>query len=83
MRFVKLFDNFTTNCSTFKTYDKRIDDVFDAYVFESLENKPDRKPRPEKKDKQIKRCIGMCDRKFFIKDGEPVIYCPSCDRILK
>ena len=36
--------------------------------------------RPDRKD--IKRCIGQCERKFFLKDGNPVIYCPSCDRIL-
>jgi len=51
-------------------------------LFDSLEEKPERKPRPDKKDKNIKRCIGQCERKFFIKNGEPVIYCPSCDRIL-
>ena len=52
-------------------------------LFDSLEEKPERKPRTEnKKDKKIKRCIGKCDRKFFMKNGEPVIYCPSCDRIL-
>ena len=50
-------------------------------LFDSLEEKPDRRPRPDKKEK-IKRCIGQCERKFFIKDGEPVIYCPSCDRVL-
>jgi hypothetical protein len=50
-------------------------------LFDSLEEKPERRPRPDKKEK-IKRCIGQCERKFFIKDGEPVIYCPSCDRVL-
>jgi len=40
---------------------------------ENPKERPERKVRPEKKD--IKR-------KFFLKDGEPVIYCPSCDRIL-
>lgn len=58
---------------------------FESYSdSESNTDKPKSEPsRIERKEKkQIKRCIGKCDRKFFIKDGEPVIYCPSCDRIL-
>jgi hypothetical protein len=51
---------------------------FTNFITES--DKPEKKPKPPK---DLKRCIGMCDRKFFIKNGEPVIYCPSCDRILK
>jgi len=47
---------------------------------EKPKERPERKARPEKKD--IKRCIGQCERKFFLKDGKPVVYCPSCDRIL-
>lgn len=47
---------------------------------ETPKEKPERKQKPDKKD--IKRCIGQCERKFFLKDGKPVVYCPSCDRIL-
>ena len=55
--------------------------LFDNYDTEEEVDKPS--PRPERKEKKpIKRCIGKCDRRFFLKDGEPVIYCPSCDRIL-
>lgn len=50
------------------------------YFDEEMKKKPEMKKRPDKKE--IKRCIGKCDRKFFIKDDNPVIYCPSCDRIL-
>jgi len=40
------------------------------------------KPRPDKKS-AIKRCIGQCKKKLFIKDGKPVLHCPSCDRIFE
>jgi hypothetical protein len=58
--------------------------LFDKYYLESKDQEPKiDTSRPERKEKKpIKRCIGKCDRKFFMKDGEPVIYCPSCDRIL-
>jgi hypothetical protein len=47
--------------------------------FESKEN-PESKERPEKKEKSLKRCIGKCNRQMFIKNGKPVIHCPSCER---
>lgn len=50
------------------------------YFDEENKKRPEMKERPSKKE--IKHCIGKCDRKFFIKDNKPVIYCPSCDRIL-
>lgn len=49
-------------------------------IFENFEKEPERKEKPIKKEKKV--CIGQCDRKFFLKDGKPVVYCPSCDRIL-
>lgn len=47
-------------------------------TFESF-NKRQLKPRKKAKGK-INRCIGKCERKFFIKNNKPIIYCPSCDR---
>lgn len=52
-------------------------------TFESFNEdtkRPERKPREKKED--IKRCIGKCNRQLVIKDGKPVIFCPSCDRVL-
>lgn len=53
--------------------------------FESFsdEEKRELRPRPVRKPKEsVKRCIGECQRKLYLKDGKPVIYCPSCDRII-
>lgn len=52
-------------------------------TFESFDDskKREERPRPERKEK-VKRCIGQCQRKLFIKDGKPVIYCPSCQRVI-
>lgn len=47
-------------------------------AFESFE-KTELKERPEKKIK-TKSCLGKCQRKFYIKEGKPIIHCPSCDR---
>lgn len=49
--------------------------------FEDFDEKKER-PEIKKRDKKAKHCIGKCVRKFFIEDNKPVIYCPSCDRIL-
>ena len=32
---------------------------------------------------KIKRCVGQCDRKVVIDDGEPRIYCKGCDRYIE
>lgn len=50
------------------------------YFDEEPKERPEMKKRPDKKE--VKHCIGKCDRKFFIKDDKPVIYCSSCDRII-
>lgn len=56
---------------------------FDSYSDSEKDKSESSDKRIERKErKPIKRCIGKCDRKFFLKDGQPVIYCPSCDRIL-
>lgn len=56
---------------------------FDSYSDSDKDKSKKPVTRIERREKNpIKRCIGKCDRKFFLKDGEPVIYCPSCDRIL-
>jgi hypothetical protein len=50
-------------------------------LFEDFDDKkPEQKPRNKHKNNKVKFCIGKCDRKMFIKDGKPVIHCPSCDR---
>ena len=52
---------------------------FESYV--EKDKKPEEKPRKTHKP-NLKRCIGQCQRRFFIKEGKPVVYCPSCDRYL-
>ena len=52
--------------------------------FESLDEIPKKRearPRPDRKD--IKRCVGRCERKLFMKDGKPILHCPSCDRFFE
>jgi hypothetical protein len=50
--------------------------------FDGPNDRKDPKPRPEKK-REVKRCIGQCKRQLFMKDGKPVLHCPSCDRIFE
>jgi NADH pyrophosphatase NudC (nudix superfamily) len=33
-------------------------------------------------NKDLKFCIGKCQREFIPKDGNIEIYCPSCDRTI-
>jgi hypothetical protein len=51
-------------------------------TFESFEEPKKRELRPRPEKEKVKRCIGKCERKFYMKDGKPVIHCPSCDRII-
>lgn len=51
-------------------------------TFESFE-KPEEKPRTTKFPKKGKACIGECDRQFYMEDGKPIVYCPSCDRVIR
>lgn len=44
------------------------------------ESKFERNPREREKSK---RCIGKCDRQLVVKEGEIVIQCSACDRIIK
>ena len=47
--------------------------------FESLFNRPEKKPKPDKPG-GAKRCIGKCKREMFLKDEKPVIHCSSCGK---
>ena len=52
--------------------------------FESIDVDPKRFERKSKIKPEIKRCIGKCNRQLVPdKEGNPSIYCPSCDRWIK
>ena len=50
--------------------------------FDDIKKRIESKPRPDKK-KDVKRCIGKCERNLFIKNGKPALHCPSCDRFFE